>query len=113
MTRISPWVMTAEARAPFRLVQPARAEEDPAPLPCLWDDGDQAQGARAITLEACLTTRAMREQGLPAFRLSTGPASHICWTITRLIAHHAAGGCNLMPGGWLGTGTISGPQAGA
>ncbi len=31
------------------------------------------------------------------------------WTMAQMVAHHASGGCNLQPGDFLGTGTISGP----
>src|SRR5271169_5812697 len=38
---VSPWIVTAEALAPFRVAQPARPAGDPRPLPHLWDDADQ------------------------------------------------------------------------
>src|SRR5947209_10382362 len=41
-TTISPWVITPEALAPFRAPQPQRPAGDPAPLPHLFDDADQA-----------------------------------------------------------------------
>jgi len=110
LTTISPWVITAEALAPFRIAQPPRPEGDPAPLPYLWDDRDQAEGALAIVLEVSLRTARMREANLPAVRLSQGPASNMYWTVAQMVAHHAANGCNLMPGDLLGTGTISGPE---
>ncbi len=40
-TTISPWIVTPEALAPFRVAQPARAAGDPAPLPYLLDAADQ------------------------------------------------------------------------
>ncbi len=110
LTSVSPWVITAEALAPFRIAQPPRPTGDPAPLPYLCDAGDQAHGAFALTLEAWLETAAMREAGLPPHRLSTGPASHMYWTMAQMIAHHTSGGCDLNPGDLLGSGTISGPD---
>lgn len=107
---ISPWIITAEALAPFRIPQPARPEGDPAPLAYLFDTADQTHGAFALTLEVFLLTAAMRRAGHPPFRLSTGPATNMYWTIHQIITHHAANGCNLSPGDLLGTGTISAPD---
>src|SRR5947209_6326372 len=55
-TTISPWVVTPEALAPFRIAQPARPAGDPAPLPYLLDAADQAAGALDIELEVFLLT---------------------------------------------------------
>lgn len=107
---VSPWLVTMEALAPFRIAQPPRPEGDPAPLPYLSDAEDQAHGAFAITLEAHLTTKAMRERGEAPVRLSTGPATSMYWTVGQIVTHHASNGCNLNPGDLLGTGTISAPE---
>ena len=109
LTSVSPWVVTAEALAPFRISQAARPEGDPKPLPYLWDDGDQAGGAYALTLEVAIGSARMRDQGLPPHRLSQVAASNMYWTLAQLVAHHTCGGCNLRPGDLLGTGTISAP----
>ncbi|MBN8846268.1 MAG: fumarylacetoacetase [Sphingomonadales bacterium] len=106
---VSPWVVTMEALAPFRVAQPPRPEGDPAPLPYLLDPADQARGALAITLEVSIVTAAMRAAGAAPFRLSRGPATNMYWTIAQMVAHHASNGCNLNPGDLLGTGTISAP----
>jgi fumarylacetoacetase len=106
---ISPWVVTPEALAPFRIAQPPRPDGDPAPLPYLADDADQAHGALAVTLDVLLSSAAMREQGLAPLRLSTGPARNMYWTVNQIVTHHASNGCNLSPGDLLGTGTISAP----
>ncbi len=112
MTTISPWIVTAEALAPFRLPQPPRPEGDPPPLPYLFDAEDQARGAFSLQLEASIRTAAMRKAGTPPFRLGRTQASNLYWTVAQLVAHHASGGCNLRPGDLLGTGTISGPDPG-
>lgn len=106
---ISPWVVTAEAMAPFRMARPARPEGDPLPLPYLSSDADQRHGSLAVTLEVFIQTQHMREKGQPPFRLSTGPASNMYWTVNQIVTHHASNGCNLNPGDLLGTGTISAP----
>ncbi len=107
LTTVSPWVITMEALAPFRVAQRARPASDPAPLPYLWDTGDQANGAFAIQLEAHIRTDAMRLAGLPPHRISTGPATNMYWTVAQMLTHHASNGCNLMPGDLFGTGTIA------
>jgi len=106
---ISPWVVTPEALAPFRVAQPERPEGDPQPLPYLSDADDRAHGALGVTLEVWLSTQAMRDAGLPPHRLSTGPATNMYWTVNQMVAHHASNGCNLNTGDLLGTGTISAP----
>jgi fumarylacetoacetase len=106
---VSPWVVTAEALAPFRIAQPPRPEGDPAPLPYLSDADDRAHGALALTLEVAIGSERMRAQGLPPHRLSRGEARNMYWTVQQIVTHHASGGCNLQPGDLLGTGTISAP----
>jgi fumarylacetoacetase len=110
-TTISPWIVTTEALAPYRIAQPSRPAGDPAPLPYLLDARDQAHGAYDITLEVHLRTARMRESDMPAHRLTRGNMRHMYWTIAQLVAHHTCNGCNLRAGDLLGTGTISGPDA--
>jgi len=110
MTTISPWIVTAEALAPFRIPQPARPTDDPSPLPYLLSAEDPLRGAYAITLEVVIQTQAMRQGDLAPHRLGSGPAANLYWTLAQLVAHHTSGGCNLNPGDLLGTGTISTPD---
>ncbi|MDE1917077.1 MAG: fumarylacetoacetase [Sphingomonadales bacterium] len=111
LTSISPWVVTAEALAPFRAAQPPRGQDDPAPLAYLGDPLDQQAGALALDLEVDLLTQAMRKAGLPAITVSkSNSAKAMYWTIAQMITHHASNGCNLRPGDLLGTGTLSGPS---
>ncbi|MFK7703020.1 fumarylacetoacetase [Pseudomonas caspiana] len=111
-TTVSPWVVTAEALAPFRCAQPARPEGDPQPLAYLLDDADQQGGALDIELEVLLLTRQMKEQGLPAQVLASSNTLNMYWTVAQMITHHSVNGCKLQPGDLLGTGTLSGPQPG-
>lgn len=107
-TTISPWIVTAEALAPFRLPQQPRPDGDPQPMRYLWDSADQSAGAFAITLEAGLMTARMRAEGHAPHRLSRGSARDaMYWTAAQMIAHHTVNGCNLRPGDLLGTGTLS------
>jgi fumarylacetoacetase len=105
---VSPWVVTSAALAPFRLPQPARPADHPAPLPYLLDADDQAHGAYAIEMEVRLLTAKMRDAGQSPERLSKGPMTAMYWTAAQLVAHHTVNGCNLQPGDLLGTGTLSG-----
>jgi fumarylacetoacetase len=109
-TTVSPWVITPEALAPFRLAQPERPAGDPRPLPYLWDDADQRAGAFDIELEVLIQSAAMREKNLPPQRLSLSNTRHLYWTLAQMVAHHTASGCNLMPGDLFGSGTISAPE---
>jgi fumarylacetoacetase len=113
LTTVSPWIVTAEALAPFRIAQPPRPGGDPAPLPYLLDAGDQAHGALAVLLDVTIASERMRAEGHPPSRLSQGPASNMYWTIAQMVAHHSVNGCGLAPGDLLGTGTISGPDRAA
>lgn len=113
LTTVSPWLITLEALAPFRRPQPARPEGDPHPLPYLWDEADQREGALSLELEVFLRSAAMREKGMPAMRLSHGPASNMYWTIAQMVTHHASNGCQMQAGDLLGSGTISGPVPGS
>lgn len=112
ITSISPWVVTAEALEPFRRAQPARPEGDPQPLPYLFDKRDQAAGAFDIELEVLLLTESMREQNLPAHRLTLSNTQHMYWTVAQLVAHHSVNGCQLQAGDLFGSGTLSGPESG-
>jgi fumarylacetoacetase len=106
-TTVSPWVITAEALAPFRIPQPPRSDGDPAPLPYLIDPADQQRGALALELEVRITTAGMRAQAMAPYRLSQSAAAHMYWTPAQIVAHHASNGCTLRPGDLIGTGTIS------
>lgn len=108
LTSVSPWIVTAEALAPYRIQQPDRPVTDPAPLPHLLSTQDQAAGAYAITLDVFLLTQRMRETNTPAHKLTHVAMKVMYWTVAQLIAHHTSNGCNLMPGDLLGTGTLSG-----
>ncbi len=110
LTTVSPWIVTVEALEPFRTAQPARPEGDPAPLPYLWDEADQAHGAFALELETLIQTEAMRKAGVAPHRLGVGPATNLYWTMAQLVTHHASNGCGLNPGDLLGSGTISTPD---
>ncbi|WP_312934118.1 fumarylacetoacetase [Pseudomonas sp.] len=113
ITTLSPWVITAEALAPFRCTQPARPEGDPQPLPYLLDAQDQTQGAFDIELEVLLLTARMRDAGMAPERLALSNSLSMYWTVAQLVAHHSVNGCQLQPGDLFGSGTLSGAGQGA
>ena len=109
-TTVSPWVVTAEALAPFRTHAYKRPQGDPAPLPYLFDADDQAQGGLDITLEAYLSTEAMRRAGTAPVRITQTSFALMYWTVAQMIAHHTSNGCNVTIGDLIGSGTVSGPE---
>jgi fumarylacetoacetase len=108
-TTISSWMVTADALRPFRVPAMPRAEDEPRPLPYLWDDDDQAAGGVAIDLTVWLRTAEMRARGADALPLLRSNARHLYWTPAQMLTHHTSSGCDLQTGDLLGSGTISGP----
>lgn len=109
-TTVSPWVITPDALAPFRIPAMTRAPDDPRPLPYLHDDGDEAGGGLAIELAVTLRSEAMRTRGDRPVTIVRSDARHLYWTPAQMVAHHTANGCDLRGGDLIGTGTISGPD---
>ena len=107
-TSVSPWVVTTEALAPFRIAMAARAEGDPAPLPHLLDANDQASGGLNLQIEAQLRTALMREKDLPAQRLSLSNTETLYWSFAQMLAHHTSNGSAIDTGDLMGSGTVSG-----
>ena len=96
---ISPWVVTMDALAPFRVPGP---KQDPAPLPYL------AAGSPSgfdIHLEVSLRAETADEAQV----ISRSNMKHLYWSIEQMLAHHTVTGCNMRTGDLCGTGTISGP----
>jgi fumarylacetoacetase len=96
---ISPWVITLEALAPFRIrTRPPRPAGDPKPLDYLWDDEDQRSGAFDIELEVLIASESMRAKGMPAKRVSVSNTRHLYWTtLAQMVAHHT---WRLQSGAW-------------
>jgi len=108
-TSISPWVVTLDALAPFRVPARARGGDEPTPLPYLRDETNERAGGFGITLEVWLRTARMREAGETGVRLSHGDFTRMYWTLAQMLAHHASNGCNLRAGDLIASGTVSGP----
>lgn len=108
-TSISPWIVTMEALEPFRTAAYARPAEDPAPLAHLASEQDLREGGIDLRLEVYLRSVRMDE----GVQVSRSNLRNLYWTPAQLVTHHASNGCNLQPGDLLGSGTVSGPDAGA
>jgi fumarylacetoacetase len=107
-TTISPWIVTLEALAPFR-VPFTRPADDPQPLPYLDSDRNRRAGSIDIQLSAGLQTPAMRDARQSDFSFCRTSYRHAYWTVAQMVAHHTVNGCNLQPGDLFGSGTLSGP----
>lgn len=108
MTSISPWIVTAEALAPFKTPAAARSEGTPAPLPYLYAERDQREGGMSIDLDVYLHTSDMREKGIEPTRITKTGTQEMYWTFAQMVAHHTVNGCNLKSGDILASGTLSG-----
>ena len=103
-TTISAWVVTQDALAPFRVPLSTHKAGDPEPLPYLAAPDDLGVG---MDLEVWVQGRSMSQP----HRVVKSRFDHASyWTIAQMIAHHTMGGCNLLTGDLLGTGTQSGPE---
>lgn len=115
-TSVSPWVVTLEALAPFRVPAAPRPAPEPQPLAYLDGADNRARGGIDVQLTAGIETAQHRERGLASAEVSRTSFRHQYWTLAQMVTQHTVGGCNLQPGDLLGTGTISGPtpsEAGA
>ncbi|MES2511258.1 MAG: fumarylacetoacetase [Pseudomonadota bacterium] len=110
MSSLSPWVVTAEALAPFATSAPARPGKAGALLPYLHGVHDQQAGGMRITMEASLQTQQMKDAGAAPVRIAASQLSNLSWTFAQMLTHHTSNGCNLAPGDLMGSGTVSGER---
>jgi fumarylacetoacetase len=109
-TTLSPWVVTAEALAPFCAPIFTPTQPDfPRALPYLQSQADRAKGGIDIELETFISTRRMRDKGDEPARIVATNFKYAYWSFAQMVAHHTSNGCNLQPGDLLGSGTVSGP----
>ena len=107
-TTISPWVVTLEALAPFRVPAFQRAQDDPKPLHHLSSETNRVRGGIAANVEAFIRSEKMREAGRALLLLGRSNLRDVYWTAAQMLAHHTSNGCNLRTGDLLATGTLSG-----
>ena len=102
-------------------------QEDPRPLPYLDEEAANLRGRSAldVSLEVEIKTSSSSSAASPSAAASPSPspsssccpgcvvsrsnARHLYWSFPQMIAHHSAGGCPLLPGDLLGSGTVSAP----
>jgi fumarylacetoacetase len=107
-TTISPWIVTLDALAPFRTAGFVRPATHPQPLPYLTPATGNVDSGFDVAIEVYLRSAAMRDQNLPALRLSRGSFADMYWSVAQMVTHHTSGGCNLGTGDVLASGTVSG-----
>jgi fumarylacetoacetase len=107
-TTVSPFVVTMEALAPFRVPAFERDKDDPQPLGYLSDETNRKFGGIDVHLEVYIQTEKMRAENIEPFLLSRSNMKDLYWTIGQMLTHHASNGCNLQTGDLMATGTVSG-----
>jgi fumarylacetoacetase len=108
-TTISPWVVTADALAPFCCPARERRNGEPEALEYLSSEEDIQSGGLSVDLRASILTEKMRRENAKPFTLTESNTKYLYWTIAQCVTHHASNGCNFLPGDLLGSGTVSGP----
>ncbi|WP_172330094.1 fumarylacetoacetase [Mangrovicoccus sp. HB161399] len=109
-TSLSPWVLSPQALAPFRVAMAPRDPADPQPLPYLMSAEDQAKGTFDVALSVQIRTGRMRAAGDAPVTIIRSNMRDLYWTPQQLLAHHTCSGCEMEAGDLIGTGTISGPR---
>jgi fumarylacetoacetase len=95
---ISPWVVTLEALAPFRVAGP---KQDPPVLPYLQYSGDRNFD---IQLEVGIKPDKGEETVVCRSNFK-----YMYWNVCQQLAHQTINGCNINTGDMYASGTISGP----
>ena len=108
MTSISPWIITAEALAPFRQA-PTKYDDRPH-VPTLESENNSAFGGFNIRMSCHISSLRMRKLNISPVELSNTTFNHAFWSVAQMICHHTQTGCNLNAGDLLGSGTQSGPE---
>ncbi|MCC5781293.1 fumarylacetoacetase [Nitratireductor sp. B36] len=112
-TTISPWVVTMDALAPFRVAARERLADDPALLDYLADKDEAGGGALNVDLTVHLQSAAMRKKGEAPLTVTRANAAGLYWTFAQMITHHMSNGCPVLPGDLIASGTISGETPGS
>ena len=94
---ISPWIVTLDALAPFRVDGP---KQTPKVLPYLESKGKKNFN---INLEVGLTPKDGMEN-----IICRSNFKYMYWNMSQQVAHHTVNGCNLNVGDIMASGTISG-----
>lgn len=106
-TTISPWVVTLDALAPYRV---ANRPQDPEPLEYLRVD---APWALDIELSVSLQSHAMQQARNNPQEIVRVNFRNMYWNAAQQLAHLTSNGSIVRPGDLLGSGTISGTEEGS
>ncbi|MGH7716624.1 MAG: fumarylacetoacetase [Vulcanimicrobiaceae bacterium] len=106
-TTISPWVVTLDALAPYRV---ANRPQDPEPLEYLRVD---APWALDIELSVSLQSRGMQHARTNPKEIARVNFRNMYWNAAQQLAHLTSNGSIIRPGDLLGSGTISGTEEGS
>ncbi|MEM6940040.1 MAG: fumarylacetoacetase [Pseudomonadota bacterium] len=98
-TSISPWIVTADALAPFRCETPSRDVELLAHL--------KDQGPMLFDIDLSVT---LAPEGKAASTIARTNYDEMYYSAAQQLAHHTTSGCAMRTGDLLGSGTISGPE---
>ncbi|MEE9473896.1 MAG: fumarylacetoacetase [Acidimicrobiia bacterium] len=99
-TSLSPWVVTLDALAPYRVPAP---EQDPPVLDYLHEDNRLGLDLR---LEIALATKAMPRPDV----VSRMNFADMYWTMAQQLTHVASNGTPVQAGDLYASGTVSGPE---
>lgn len=99
---VSPWVVTMDALAPFKVAGP---KQEPEVLPYLQYEGEQNYD---INLEVGLQPK----DGETTI-ISKSNFKYMYWNMLQQLAHHTVNGCNVKIGDMMASGTISGKEVGS
>lgn len=102
-TTISPWVVTKEALAAFKVATPEREHEL---LPYLKEN-------EPLLYDIELAVQLQPENAAKATTISNTNYKNLYYSAAQQLAHHAIGGCKMNTGDLLGSGTISGSDKSA
>jgi len=98
-TTISPWVVTMEALAPFKV---PNTVQNPTPFQYL-------QHNDPYTFDIALDVSIKPDGSDVASSVCQSNFRHMYWTMKQQLVHHTISGCNVNTGDLLASGTISGP----
>jgi fumarylacetoacetase len=102
LATVSPWVVTVDALAPWRVPGPRQDPPVADYLRCRdpWN--------LHLMLETQLQTPARRSRGLPPAVIASTTAERLYWNAAQALAHLTVTGAPVAPGGLYGLGTVSG-----
>lgn len=103
LTTVSPWIVTMEALAPFRVEARGRTSDEPEVPVYLLGQQDRATGGIAIELTADLVSAGGSGKTIVRSNLA-----ELFWTLAQMVAHQASNGAPLEAGDLIATGTVSG-----